>query len=98
MPRSEVSSQGCTTTVLAAETSFARATSRSYLVGGGAANGPIAEMAPISLSLSACMITFPVLRCTVSRRFCLAFLSNLGKGGGTRNATLIDTEEPGDLA
>ena len=26
--------------------------SRSYLVGGGAANGPIAEMAPISLSLS----------------------------------------------
>jgi hypothetical protein len=47
-PRSEVSSQGCTTIVRAAETPFARATSRSYLVGGGAANGPIAEMAPIS--------------------------------------------------
>ena len=46
----------------AAGTSFARATSRSYLVGGGAANGPIAAMAPISLSLSAGMITSPVLR------------------------------------
>jgi hypothetical protein len=33
-----------------------------------------------------------------SGRFCLAFLSNLTKGGGIRNATLIDTEEPGDLA
>ena len=43
-PRNEVSSQGYTTTVVAAGTSLARAISRSYLVCGGAANGPSAEI------------------------------------------------------
>jgi hypothetical protein len=49
------------------------------------------------------MITSPVQRYTgcaksESGRFCLAFLSNLAKGGGIRYATLIETEEPGDFA
>src|SRR6516164_3233077 len=57
-PRNEVSSQGYTTTVVAAGTSLARAINRSYLVCGGAANGPIAEIDPIS-SLSAAMIASP---------------------------------------
>src|SRR6516162_3314025 len=95
-PRSEVSSQGCTTIVRAAETFFARASSRSYLVGGGAANAPIAEMAPISLFLSACMRLLP--SSGLPGRFCLAFGSNRANGGGTRDPTVIDTEEAGDLA
>jgi hypothetical protein len=49
-PRKDVSSHGCTTTVLPAETSLARAKSRSYLEGGEAANEPIAEMTSMSLS------------------------------------------------
>src|SRR5437899_3226565 len=50
-PRSEVSSHGCTTTVVAAGTSFARAIRRSYFDCGGPATGPTAASVPISLSL-----------------------------------------------
>ena len=51
-PRNEVSSQGCTTTVVAAGTCFARAMSRSYFEWGGSPSGPIAAMVPISLSFA----------------------------------------------
>src|SRR5215472_8470164 len=50
-PRSEVSSHGCTTTVVAGCTCLARAIKRSYFVCGGSAAGPIAARCPISLSL-----------------------------------------------
>ena len=85
-PRSEVSSQGYTTTVIAAGTSFARARSRSYLVSGGAANGAIAAMAPISLSLSPSMINSPLQppsRGTgaVLGRFCLGVPFEPGERG-----------------
>ena len=49
-PRSEVSSQGCATTVVAGGTCLARAMSRSYLRCGGCPIGPTAVMVPISLS------------------------------------------------
>ncbi len=98
-PRSEVSSQGYTTTVVAGEASLARAMSRSYLVCGGAANGPSAEIVPMS-SLSAAMIASPPLPSTRNAGAALgslgrALLSGLAKGG--RNAAVADTEQAADL-
>src|SRR5262245_6117828 len=49
-PRSAVSSQGRTTTVVAAGTCLARAISRSYFEWGGSPSGPIAAMLPMSPS------------------------------------------------
>ena len=63
-PRNEVSSQGCTTTVVAAGTCFARAMSRSYFEWDGSPSGPIAAMVPISPSLAGSIrpSTSPALR------------------------------------
>ena len=87
-----------------AGTSFARAISRSYLVRGGAANGPIAAMTPISLSLSAAMITSPCMRSSgcaeaaYQDAFAWRSFRTWRKGvAGRRNAALIDAEQPGDL-
>jgi hypothetical protein len=49
-PRSELSSHGCTTIVVAGGTSFAKEISLSYLLVGGFPKGPPAVMAPISVS------------------------------------------------
>src|SRR5262249_57675186 len=56
-PRSEVSSQGWTTTVLAGGTSFASEMSLSYLLVGGCPKGPPVVMTPISLSCSMLIIS-----------------------------------------
>src|SRR5262245_39471628 len=62
-PRSEVSSQGCTTTVFAAEIPFALAIRRSYFDTGGWSVGPSALIAPISLSRADTMTTLRVGQC-----------------------------------
>ena len=49
-PRSEVSSQGCTTTVVAGGTCLARAMSRSYFEAGGSPSGPMAASADLTVS------------------------------------------------
>ena len=49
-PRSEVSSQGCATTVVAGGTCFACAISRSYLLCGGCASGLIAAIRDVASS------------------------------------------------
>ena len=51
-PRSDVSSQGCATTVVAGGTFFALAISRSYFEVGGLPNGLVAAIEPIALSVS----------------------------------------------
>src|SRR5262249_2949280 len=111
-PRNEVSSQGCTTTVVAAGTCFALAISRSYFEWGGSATGPIAARVPISLSLSPCMLRPPsippppggAVRCDCpaagrgasSRRSCLRAKGRPAPKIWCRACSFADAEQPGD--
>src|SRR4029450_1382827 len=81
----------------AAGTCLARAISRSCLDWGGLPSGPIAAIAPISLSFSFSMITSPYFSCGPPLRCsCLELFSLLAKGACT--PIFIDAEQPGDLA
>ena len=65
-PRSEVSSQGCTTMVAAGGTSLARAISRSYFACGGCGSADRSRTSPISSS--AMSLARSSRRCSASLR------------------------------
>src|SRR5262245_20508148 len=92
-PRSEPSSQGWATTVVAGGTCLALAISRSYFECGGLATGPTAAIVPISLSFSVSMTTSPYPSCAP-----VVPLRCLPKGGPAGASCCIDAEQPGDLA
>jgi hypothetical protein len=96
-PRSEVSSQGWTTTVVAGGTSLASEISFSYLLGGGCPNGPPVVMAPISLSWN--MLISPLVLVSRLTRSSGCFrLKPPDLQKGNSGVFLCDPEEPANLA
>src|SRR6478672_7844566 len=97
-PRSEVSSQGWTTTVVAGGTSFASEISLSYLLLGGCPKGPPAVMAPISLSWN--MLRSPLLLACLEAPLSSRDL-RLNFPPRKRNGccfSLLNSEQPANLA